>query len=81
MNGFKTDANFAQNDGSCETIGVTRLRSPKAAIITTIAYGDQMHVHSETFVIATFAMRTSALSAFSSWRGRLIELDENYKYF
>ena len=66
MKGLITEANLQRNEGSCDTIGVTRFRSPKAAIITTNAYGDQIVTQRVTFVIATLAILTSALSAFSS---------------
>ena len=64
--GLRQEASFAKNDGSCETRGVTTLLFPKQASITTIAYGDQIAAHRQTLVIATLAMRTSALSAFAS---------------
>ena len=66
MNGLMTEANLQRNDGSCEIIGVIKDRSPKAAVITTNAYGDQIVTQRVTFVIATLAILTSALSALSS---------------
>jgi hypothetical protein len=49
-----------------ETSGVMRSRFPKQAVMTTAAYGVQMAAHRHTFVMATLAMRISALSAFES---------------
>ena len=67
MKGLITEANLQRKDGSCDTMGVTKLLSPNAAVITTKAYGDQIVTQSVTLVIATLAIRTSALSALSSW--------------
>ena len=35
MKGLMTEADLQRKDGSCETIGVIILLSPKAAVITT----------------------------------------------
>ena len=37
IKGLMTEADLQRNDGSCETIGVIILLSPKAAVITTKA--------------------------------------------
>ena len=66
MKGLMTEANLARKAGIWDTIGVTRLRSPKAAIITTTAYGDQMVNQRDTLVMATLATRISPLCAVSS---------------
>ena len=64
--GLSQEASFAKKDGSCETMGVTTALFPKQAIMTTTAYGDQIPAHRHTLVIATLAIRTSALSAVAS---------------
>ena len=65
--GLRQEAVLAKKHGSCETNGVTKARFPKQAIITIIAYGVQMIAHKHTFVIATLAIRSSALSDFPSY--------------
>lgn len=66
--GFKTEASLAKKAGSEETRGVIRLRSPKAAIMTTTAYGVQIPAHRHTLVMATLAILISALWALASLR-------------
>ena len=60
--GLKHEAVLAKNAGRAETKGDTKLRLPKQPIITTVAYGVQVNIHRQTFVIATLAILTSALS-------------------
>jgi hypothetical protein len=64
--GLRHEANFAKKAGSCETSGVTRALFPKQANMTITAYGDQIPAHRQTLVMATLAIRTSALSAVAS---------------
>ena len=60
--GLKHEAVLAKKAGRADTKGVTKLRLPKHPIITTVAYGVQVNIHRQTFVIATLAILTSALS-------------------
>jgi hypothetical protein len=53
---------------SWDISGVMRARFPKQATITMTAYGVQMPAHRHTLVMATLAMRISALSALESCR-------------
>ena len=64
--GLRHDAVLAMKDGIWDTRGVISSRLPKAAIRTTAVYGVQIKAHKATLVMATLAIRTSAVSALAS---------------
>jgi len=68
MIGLKTEAVLAKKDGSWVKIGVKIEAPPNWPTKAIIAYGDQAKSQMLTLVMATLAMRTSALSADLSYQ-------------